>query len=108
MIAQLHRKVLTGDYARVLHKLSAVLGSQQDDDQVEEAKAIAAAHLGKDSEVGDEETTYDRLVYILWRWLNVVFHASTALSHDRYPSAPYTLSLSSRGWVIRSTILSTA
>ncbi len=74
IIAQLHREVLTGDYARVLHKLSVVLGSQPGNEteavsKKKEARDIAVSRniAGQDAKIGDEERAYDDLVYILWR-----------------------------------------
>jgi hypothetical protein len=72
-IAQHHRKVMAGDYARVAHKLAQVLEASGENEceavqRRSEAEAILAARtsIGKKKE-DDDERFYDGLVYILWR-----------------------------------------
>lgn len=74
VIAKLHQDVLTGDYARVLYKLSVVLGSDtgnhaESTAHLQEAQAIALSRQSHGTEfpLRQDEITYDRLVYILWR-----------------------------------------
>ncbi|KAJ6780996.1 hypothetical protein PWT90_09037 [Aphanocladium album] len=74
VIAKLHQNVLVGDYARVLHKLSVIMRRQPGHEEEadawrEEAEALARVSLGlqEGACVADDEQTYDKLVYILWR-----------------------------------------
>ncbi len=74
MVAQLHKAVMCGDYARVLHKLSEVLG-KMNAGQVEalEFEEEATLVLSRRKEqypsalTAGEGADYDSLVYILWR-----------------------------------------
>ncbi len=71
-MAQLRQKVLVGDYARVLFKLSEVL-KDQDDDQMEadlkrsEARALLLSMSPESDITLENEELYDKLVYTLWR-----------------------------------------
>jgi hypothetical protein len=73
VIAQLHQRVLSGDYARVLYKLSEASkgkgGASREYERMRtEARSLLSArsHLAT-YELADDEKAYDEMVYILWR-----------------------------------------
>lgn len=74
MIAKPHQRFLSGDYARVLFKLSEVSQGQGEARwEYERIRTEARSLLSTRSrlathELVDDEKAYDKMVYILWQW----------------------------------------
>lgn len=73
IIAQLHQRILSGDYARVLFKLSQVSGNEgrahwEDERRRNKARSLrSATGHGATNDSPEDEKSYDEMVYILWR-----------------------------------------
>ena len=77
IITKLHKEVLTGDYARVLNKLSKVLGKRgtvggEIEAYEKEAQLIRLSRLVVlPSKETDDEKLYNDMVYTLWGYFGV-------------------------------------